>query len=64
VTVDPDDARTRTAGARAPGSAAEAPLTVLRWVTPGINQVTVLSALPLLLGRDPTAATRLETALV
>lgn len=64
MTVDPDDAQTRTAGARVAGSAREAPLTVLRWVTPGIDRVTVLGKQSVLLGRDPSAATRLETALV
>ena len=64
MTVDPDDDRTRTAGARGRGSAGEAPLTVLRWVTPSINGLTILSKQPVLLGRDPKAATRLETALV
>ena len=41
-----------------------APMTVLRWVSPGPGQVTVLSGVPLVLGRDPACATQLDSSRV
>jgi len=62
---EPDEVLTKTVGADESALAAgETGITTLRWVYPLENQVTVLSSAPVVLGRDPTATTRLDTSQV
>jgi len=60
-----DDVLTKTVGADGSALAeGETSITTLRWVYPALNQVTVLSSTSVVLGRDPTATTRLDTSQV
>jgi DNA-binding NtrC family response regulator len=62
---EPHEVLTTTVGTDASELAAsEAGITTLRWVYPIENQVTVLASAPVVLGRDPTATTRLDTSQV
>jgi sigma-54 dependent transcriptional regulator, acetoin dehydrogenase operon transcriptional activator AcoR len=60
---EPDDVHTITAGG-AFATSGDARITLLRWVTPRTQQITIVANLPALLGRDSEATTRLETAQV
>lgn len=57
--VGTTQATTTANGNETPNAVAE-PLATLRWVSPPDNRVTVLSSTPAVLGRDASAATRLD----
>jgi sigma-54 dependent transcriptional regulator, acetoin dehydrogenase operon transcriptional activator AcoR len=62
MTKDFHDDATKTTGHARSGAAPEALITILRWVRPLHGAVTAVTDAPAVVGRDPTCATRLDTA--